>query len=196
MSGEDGSQRDSSAMDDDPVGVRPVRKRSGGSRDPNSLEAAAKRRQMLRLTDPDDEEGDGDPTRGEEEDEDEDDVAGFSIRSNLRVELEHERKKPREKNAQNCWWLNVASASGASTAHRPNIGGDGAGGQMQGTPYMTRRSKQVRVKAVLGNRLLFLIVHGNNVRDGVRQMEAAGMLHVDGAHADTRYQMLAFDDDR
>ena len=126
-------------------------------------------------------------TDGDGGDVDDDD--SFLVRSSVHVELDDERQEtPREKGPANCWWLNRAQNGGTSTAHRP----DGSG-QLQGTPYMTRRSKQVRVKAVLGDQVVRMIVQGSNIREGVKQMDDAGMFHPQGAHAQTRYQMLAFE---
>ena len=192
MSAVNESRRDSSTMDDEEdegTQMRRARKRtgSGAGRDPNSVRAVAKRREFVRLADPDD--GDGDATGDVDAGGADDDDDGFLIRSSLHVELEHEKEEqPREKGPANCWWLNRAQGSGSSSAHRP----DGSG-ELQGTPYMTRRSKEVRVKAVLDDKVLRMIVQGSNIREGVKQMDDAGMFHPEGAHAHTRYQMLAFD---
>lgn len=184
--------RDSTAMveDDDESRDRPAPKRPAAPHDPTSLQAVAKRRAFVRLADGDDDDGLGaDDVGGDgfgHADDDDDDC--FAIRSSLRVELEHERRKPRERLPGNCWWLNCATGGGGSGAAR-----HGPAGAQAGTPYMTRRTKEVRVKAVLGDRVVRMIVQGSNVREGVRQMEAAAMLRADGCHADTRYQMLAFE---
>ena len=199
--------RDSTAMVEDGASddaddyraapARPAPKRSAAARDPASLQAVAKRRALVRLADPDDDDADNSGAYSgmdgrDDGDGDDDDDDCFAIRSSLRVELEHERRKPRERLPANCWWLNCATGGGSSSGGGAARHGAAAAGQA-GTPYMTRRTKEVRVKAVLGERVVRMIVQGSNVREGVRQMEAAGMLRAAGCHADTRYQMLAFE---
>ena len=116
-----------------------------------------------------------------------DDDDGFEIRSSVRVSLEHERRKPRMRDPANCWWLNTASNNGAAARAAS------AQGQQAGTPYLKRRAKEVRVQATLDTQVVRLVVQGSNVRDGIRQMEAAGMLRADGCHAHTQYEMMAYD---
>lgn len=199
--------RDSTAMVEDYGGAsdgdtdrtaaaRPAPKRAAAARDPTSLQAVAKRRAFVRLADADEDADDDAGSRSRsgaygsgDDDDDNDDDDCFAIRSSLRVELEHERRKPRERLPGNCWWLNCATSGGGSSAAARH----GAPAGQAGTPYMTRRTKEVRVKAVLGDRVVRMIVQGSNVREGVKQMEGAGMLCPDGCHADTRYQMLAFE---